>query len=44
MAKLVFEKANGARLFEDKFGLFWVESLDDMPEIVDGNRTYVQCD
>ena len=44
MAKLVFEKANGSRLFEDKYGLFWVKNLDDMPEIVDGNRVYIQCE
>ena len=44
MAKLVLELSNGNRLFEDKFGVFLVKDLDDMPEIVDGNRTYVQCE
>jgi len=44
MAKLELELSNGNRLFSDKYGLFWVKNLDDMPEIVNGNRTYIQCE
>ena len=44
MAKLVLELANGNRLFEDDFGVFLVKDLDDLPEIKNGNRTYIQCE
>lgn len=44
MAKLELELSNGNRLFSDKFGVFLVKKLEDMPEIVDGNRTYIQCE
>lgn len=44
MAKLELELSNGNRLFSDKYGVFLVKNLDDMPEIVDGNRTYIQCE
>lgn len=44
MAKLELELSNGNRLFSDKYGVFLVKKLEDMPEIVDGNRTYIQCE